>query len=86
MFAHVDEAEGPAGSVQRPLHHGLWGPHKGVDGPVGGGPRVDVQQAAAGGLRDGGGDGIDHLSRGRGAAEPKRTSVYSQDRVKGRYD
>lgn len=65
MFAHVDEAEGPLGGVQRSLHHGLRRAHEGVDGPVGGGPGVDVQQAAARGAGDGCRDGIDHLERHR---------------------
>lgn len=62
MFAHVDEAEGLPGSAQRPLHHRLRGAHKGVDGAVGGGPGVNVQQAAARGLGDGCRDGIYHLN------------------------
>lgn len=61
MFAHVDEAEGLPGGVQRSLHHGLRRAHEGVDGPVGGGSGVDVQQAAAGGAGDGCRDGIDYL-------------------------
>lgn len=63
MFAHVDEIKSLAGSVQCPLHHRLWGAHKGVDRSVSGGPGVDIQQAAAGGAADGSGDGIDHLAK-----------------------
>lgn len=61
MLAHVDEAEGLPCGAQRSLHHGLWRAHKGVDGSVGGGAGVDVQQAAASGAADGRRDGIDHL-------------------------
>lgn len=63
MFAHVDEAKSLAGGVQRPLHHCLRGAHKGVDRAVGGGPGVDIQQAAARGATDGCGNGIDHLGK-----------------------
>lgn len=63
MFAHVDEAKSLAGSVQCPLHHSLWGAHKGVNRSVGGGPRVHIQQAAAGGAADGCGNGIDYLGK-----------------------
>lgn len=69
MFAHVDEAEGLAGGVQRPLHHRLRAAHKGVDGAVGGGSGVDVQQAAAHRAGDGRGDGIDHLERNEKSAQ-----------------
>lgn len=61
VFAHVDKGEGLPGGVQRPLHHVLRGPDKGVDGSVGGGSGVHVQQAAAGGITDRRGDGIDDL-------------------------
>lgn len=61
MFAHVDKGEGLLGGVQRPLHHVLGGPDKGVDGAVGGRAGVHVQQAAAGGAADRRGDGIDDL-------------------------
>lgn len=65
VVAHVNEAEGLAGGVQRPLHHRLRGAHEGVDGAVGGGSGVDVQQAATRRAADGRGDGIDHLERTR---------------------
>ena len=61
MSAHVNEAEGLTGSVQRSLHHRLRRTHEGVDGAVGGGSGVDVQQAAAAGAGDGRRDGVDHL-------------------------
>lgn len=63
VFAHVDKGEGLPGGVQRPLHHVLRGPDKGVDGSVGGGSGVHVQQAAAGGAADRRGDGIDDLGQ-----------------------
>lgn len=69
MFAHVDEIKSLAGGVQCPLNHRLWGAHKGVDCSVSGGPRVDIQQAAAGGAANGCGDGIDHLGKQEKVAE-----------------
>lgn len=69
MFAHVDETKSLAGGVQCPLHHCLWGAHKGVDRSVSGGPGVDIQQAAAGRAANGFGDGIDHLGKREKVAE-----------------
>lgn len=63
MFAHVDEPEGLPGGIERALHHGFRRAHEGVDGSIGGGSGVDVQQAAAGGPSDGRRDGVDHLTR-----------------------
>lgn len=74
VFAHVDEAEGLPGGVQRCLHHGCRGAHEGVDGPVGGGSGVDVQQAAASGAGDGCWDGIDHLKHQEKICSPSSVS------------
>lgn len=65
MFAHVDEAKCLAGGVQCPLHHGLRGAHEGVDSSVGGGPGVNIQQAAAGSAPDGCGNGIYYLGKSK---------------------
>lgn len=72
VFAHVDEADGLPGGVQRPLHHGLRGAHESVDGAVGGGAGVDVQQAAARGAADGRRDGIDDL-------KPKNRDLFKRE-------
>ena len=68
MFAHVDKGEGLPSSVQRPLHHVLRGPDKGVDGSVAGGSRVHIQQAAASGAADRHGDGINDLRHQKGVS------------------
>ena len=64
VLGHVDDAEGRARRVQGSLHHGLRGTHERVDRPVGGRPRIHVQQAAALRGRDGISDGVDHLDSG----------------------
>jgi len=59
--AHVDELPSHAGRTQCPFDDGFGRPHEGVDGAVGGGAGVHVQQRAAWCSGDGLPQRIDHL-------------------------
>lgn len=59
--AHVNELPSCAGCTQRPFDNGLRRPHKGVDGAVGGGAGIHVQQHTAGCPGDGLPQRINHL-------------------------
>ena len=56
--AHVDALTRSAGSYQRAFENRFRLPDEGVDGAVGGGPRVHVQEGAARCLPDGPGDAV----------------------------
>lgn len=59
--AHVNELPGHPGRTQRPFHHSLRGPHEGVDGAVGGGSGINVQQHTSRCPGDGLGHRVNHL-------------------------
>jgi hypothetical protein len=60
LRAHVDALAGHACAGERALDDRLGRADEGVDGAVGGGSRVDVEQRAAGRCADRVGDGVDH--------------------------
>lgn len=60
--AHVNELPSHTGCIQGPFNNSLGGPHEGVDGAVGGGTSVHIQQHAARCPGDGMSQCIDHLA------------------------
>lgn len=64
VLTHVNELPGHAGCAQCPFNNSFGGPHKGVDGTVGGGASVHIQQHAARCPGDGLPQCLDHLPKG----------------------
>lgn len=64
VLAHVDELPGHTGCAQRPFDDSFRGPHEGVDGTVGGGTSVHIQQHAARCPGDGLPQCLNHLPEG----------------------
>ena len=61
MLRHIDEFERGLCCCQSALYDGGGRPDEGVDGAVGGGAGVHVQQLDARHARDGVGDGVNDL-------------------------
>src|SRR4029077_4646850 len=58
--AHVDARSCHAGGAERPFHRGGSRAHEVMNGAVGGGALVHVEERAAGSAADGLGDRVDH--------------------------
>lgn len=82
MATHVNEVERLTGGIQRSFHHSFRRAHKRVDGPVGGGSGVDIQQGTSGCAADGRRDGINDLKVDKRGQNPSiwdlKSSLFSR--------